>query len=49
MFWNFIKNIGDGKKDIPETVLNTDGAKISEKEQVQEVWKQYFSSLLNVN
>ena len=46
-FWNFIKSIGSTTQQLPTSVCTPNGEVVTEENQVLNVWRDYFCSLLN--
>ena len=47
LFWNFIKGIGSATQQLPTPVCTSNGEVVTEGNQVLNVWRDYFCSLLN--
>ena len=47
LFWNFIKGIGSTTQQLPTSVCTSNGEVVTEGNQVLNVWRDYFCSLLN--
>ena len=46
IFWNFIKGIGSTTQQLPTSVCTPNGEVVTEGNQVLNVWRNYFCSLL---